>query len=72
MTIMYHKKFLVPNTIMKCMLEPDINQCPYYVRDQQRCAREEAGTCTFQEPEEEPAKPGYERKERWYDKYYKY
>ena len=56
---------------MKCMLDSDLNQCPYYVRDRQSCSREkEAGTCTFQEPDE-PSKPVYERKERWYEKYYR-
>ena len=53
---------------MKCLLEPDINQCPHFMQENGTCALGSEGKCSFQEQTKQP-KP--ERKERWYEKYYK-
>lgn len=53
---------------MKCVLDEDLNSCPYYIPGKGLCSRKDAG-CTFQE-EEEKAKPKIVRESRWYEKYY--
>ena len=54
---------------MKCTLEHDINNCPFFDLESFGCQRE--GKCSFQEKENGYVKNPYIRKERWYDKYYK-
>lgn len=52
----------------KCNLDRDINECPYYDKEKEICINE--NTCSFQVSDEEIVEK-YERKERWYEKYYK-
>ena len=54
---------------MKCTMDADINQCPHYEVATQECKMN--GKCSFQSSEVEKYKHKYERKERWYERYYK-
>ena len=54
---------------MKCTIDADINQCPYYDTTTQECNCD--GKCSFQSTEVENHKYKYERKERWYEQYYR-
>ena len=52
---------------MKCDLDKDINECPFFVRDTEECKSN--NKCSYQGNAEQSTK--YVRKERWYEKYYK-
>ena len=54
---------------MKCNLAEDINQCPFYHREDKKCSKD--GKCSFQLVEEKKSTNSYIRKERWYEKYYR-
>ena len=53
--------------LMKCELEAEINNCPFYIKSTHLCANE--NPCSFQEKKD--TQKEYIRKERWYEKYYK-
>lgn len=52
---------------MKCELEAEINNCPFYIKSTHLCTNE--NPCSFQEKKD--TQKEYIRKERWYEKYYK-
>ena len=54
---------------MKCTLQHDINNCPFFVSETEECKRNEK--CSFQEQKEANKPNAYVRKERWYEEYYK-
>ena len=51
----------------KCTFPKDINNCPFYDKEKMECNNND-NTCSFREVIEDTK---YERKERWYEKYYK-
>lgn len=51
----------------KCTLPKDINNCPFCNKGKMECNNEN-NKCSFHEVVEDTK---YERKERWYEKYYK-
>ena len=54
-------------TMLKCELDKDINNCPYYKEG--ICTNE--NMCSFQKKEIVEPKNPYARKERWYEQYYR-
>lgn len=53
---------------MKCSLAEDINKCPFYEKKSMSCMNEKHCTYQYEDSKENNL---YERKERWYEKYYK-
>lgn len=53
--------------MIKCTFDLEINNCPFYNKDNNRCVYEKK--CSFQA--EDKVIDRYVRKERWYEKYYK-
>ena len=54
---------------MKCTLSKDINTCPFCDKENMKCKN--VNSCSFQEKTEVQDERQYNRKERWYEKYYK-
>lgn len=54
---------------MKCALAKDVNECPYYNKEDEECSNE--GNCSFKASGEGQVREKYIRKERWYEKYYR-
>lgn len=54
--------------IVKCGLDEDINKCKFYDKENRDCHN--PNKCSYQEVNN-ISNPGYIRKERWYEKYYK-
>ena len=55
---------------MKCNLSEDINKCPFYNKDDKSCSNRKNNKCSFLVKEIKKQETGYERKPRWYEKYY--
>ena len=55
---------------IKCNLDHDINECPFFVRSNLDCTNPD--TCSFQERglTHEPPREEH-KKEKWFEKYYK-
>lgn len=54
---------------MKCLLDKNINKCPYFLLAEEECISKTR--CSYQEKIDSGTDCGYVRKERWYEKYYK-
>lgn len=54
---------------MKCLLDKDINKCPYFLLTEEECISKTK--CSYQEKIDPETDCGYIRKERWYEKYYR-
>ena len=54
--------------MMLCELPMDVNSCPLYDKEKKICNNE--NKCSFQKSEERVINK-YERKERWYEQYYR-
>ena len=52
---------------MKCVLDKEYNKCQYFDPDTETCNSE--NKCSMQKDEKPKPQP-YERKPRWYEKYY--
>lgn len=56
---------------MRCELSKELNSCPYYDCENGLCCKAaDEQRCAFQESKKQKTKV-LERKERWYEKYYK-
>ena len=52
---------------MRCGLDPKVNECPFYNKEQVVCSN--PNKCSFQEEgKESGVKDRYIREERWYEK----
>lgn len=56
--------------MVKCTLSKDINNCPFCDKEKMECHKDDTNCAFRREYKEEPTAK-YERKERWYEKYYK-
>lgn len=53
-----------------CGLDPELNKCEHYIRDNGGCNFTVEGCCFF-EPIEVEKKPSETREPKWFEKYYK-
>lgn len=54
---------------MKCTLDSNINNCPFYKIKTSECNNEKE--CSFKEKDKSNKTGEYVREERWYEKYYR-
>ncbi len=54
---------------MLCEMPNDINECPYFIQDGQKCSYQ--NKCSFQQLQIEESEVSYKREPRWYEKYYR-
>lgn len=54
----------------KCSFAPDINSCPYFIRDEEGCSNEDK-VCSFYEDIEVKKEIADTREAKWFEKYYK-
>ena len=54
----------------KCDFAPDINSCPYFIRDKEGCNNEDK-VCSFYRDIESKKEIQDTRQVKWFEKYYK-
>lgn len=54
----------------KCSFAPDINKCPYFIRDKEGCSNEVRGCSFFQELDSSNKTPEI-KEPKWFEKYHK-
>ena len=54
---------------MICEMPNDINECPFFIQNDQKCSYQ--NKCSFQQLKIEESESNYKREPRWYEKYYK-
>lgn len=54
-----------------CILDAEINDCAFFDRNTGQCTKGNDNTCGMLRKTEDGINTGYERRTRWYEKYYK-
>lgn len=54
----------------KCGFAPDINSCPYFIRDKEGCSNEDK-VCSYYGNIESKEETPYTREVKWFEKYYR-
>lgn len=54
----------------QCGLAPELNKCPYYIRDKQECGADHQ-KCGFYESPGAPKETDNAKEPKWFERYYK-